>query len=98
VLQYNNIFITITELDENVEYEEKESEFDLTDEDRSVTQNEREVEDDLEVRLDSFVFLFHNFFHVSSFFRWTSQQFSQYLLTIPLMKIRAMKMSYFTCL
>lgn len=37
------------ELDENVEYEEKESEFDLDDEDRSVTQNEREVEDDLEV-------------------------------------------------
>ena len=39
----------ITELDENVEYEERESEFDLADEDKSVTQNEREVEDDLEV-------------------------------------------------
>jgi COMPASS component SWD1 len=38
-----------TELDENVEYEERESEFDLGDEDKSVTQNEREVEDDLEV-------------------------------------------------
>nr|CAG4636959.1 EOG090X04Y3 [Ceriodaphnia reticulata]SVE72897.1 EOG090X04Y3 [Ceriodaphnia reticulata] len=37
------------ELDENVEYEERESEFDLADEDKSVTQNEREVEDDLEV-------------------------------------------------
>jgi len=38
------------ELDENVEYEERESEFDIADEDRSVTQNEKgEVEDDLEV-------------------------------------------------
>lgn len=37
------------ELDENVEYEERESEFDIADEDKSVTQNEREVEDDLEV-------------------------------------------------
>ena len=38
-----------------MEYEEKESEFDLDDEDRSVTQNEREVEDDLEVCFDCFV-------------------------------------------
>ena len=38
------------ELDENVEYEERESEFDLADEDKSVTQNEREIEDDFEVR------------------------------------------------
>lgn len=39
----------VAELDENVEYEERESEFDLADEDKSITQNEREVEDDLEV-------------------------------------------------
>merc|ERR1712071_27517 len=38
------------ELDENVEYEERESEFDIADEDRSVTQSERgEIEDDLDV-------------------------------------------------
>lgn len=37
------------ELDENVEYEERESEFDQADEDKSVTENERKVEDDLEV-------------------------------------------------
>lgn len=41
--------IVFQELDENVEYEERESEFDLADEDKSVTQNERESEDDLEV-------------------------------------------------
>lgn len=45
-------FAILTELDENVEYEERESEFDLGDEDKSVTQNEREVEDDLEVIVD----------------------------------------------
>nr|CAG4638405.1 EOG090X04Y3 [Cyclestheria hislopi] len=41
------------ELDENVEYEERESEFDIADEDRSVTQNERKEEDDLEVDVTS---------------------------------------------
>ena len=39
----------LLELDENVEYEERESEFDIADEDRSVKENEREEEDDLEV-------------------------------------------------
>ena len=43
-------FFISLELDENVEYEERESEFDLADEDKSVTQNEREIEDDLEVK------------------------------------------------
>nr|CAG4650108.1 EOG090X04Y3 [Sida crystallina] len=37
------------ELDENVEYEERESEFDILDEDRSVKENEREEEDDAEI-------------------------------------------------
>nr|CAG4640810.1 EOG090X04Y3 [Eulimnadia texana] len=37
------------ELDENVEYEERESEFDIADEDKSVTQNERKEEEDVEV-------------------------------------------------
>ena len=36
-----------------MEYEEKESEFDLTDEDRDVTTNEREIQDDIEVRVVS---------------------------------------------
>lgn len=40
------------ELDENVEYEERESEFDLTDEDKSVASGGEDKEDtDLEVRI-----------------------------------------------
>lgn len=47
------------ELDENVEYEERESEFDLTDEDKSVASGADDKEDtDLEVRLDMCVFAF----------------------------------------
>jgi COMPASS component SWD1 len=38
------------ELDENVEYEERESEFDLSDEDKSVELGPEKQEDDLEVR------------------------------------------------
>nr|CAG4643906.1 EOG090X04Y3 [Lepidurus arcticus] len=41
------------ELDENVEYEERESEFDLADDDRSVTLNEKRQEEDLEVDVTS---------------------------------------------
>ena len=40
-------------MDENVEYEERESEFDIADEDRSVKENERQEEDDLEVDVTS---------------------------------------------
>ena len=43
------MFRSNLELDENVEYEERESEFDVADEDRSIKENEREEEDDLEV-------------------------------------------------
>lgn len=39
------------ELDENVEYEEWESEFDLSDEDRSVKQDDEKEDEDLEVNL-----------------------------------------------
>lgn len=38
------------ELDENVEYEERESEFDLSDEDKSVELGPEKQEDDLEVK------------------------------------------------
>lgn len=48
-IQTDETIFSCLELDENVEYEERESEFDLADEDKSVTQNEQEVEDDLEV-------------------------------------------------
>jgi len=37
------------ELDENVEYEERESEFDLSDEDRSVKEDDEKEDEDLEV-------------------------------------------------
>ena len=37
------------ELDENVEYEERESEFDLSDEDKSVEMGPEKQEEDLEV-------------------------------------------------
>jgi hypothetical protein len=36
------------ELDENVDYEERESEFDLEDEDKSVQMNEEEIDDDIQ--------------------------------------------------
>lgn len=40
------------ELDENVEYEERESEFDIEDEDKSVTKEDVSLEDeDLEVSI-----------------------------------------------
>lgn len=39
------------ELDENVEYEERESEFDLSDEDRSIKQDDEKEDEDLEVYL-----------------------------------------------
>lgn len=39
------------ELDENVEYEEKESEFDIDDEDKSVEANPQHEDEDLEVSL-----------------------------------------------
>ena len=39
------------ELDENVEYEERESEFDQTDEDRSVENSVEKREEDVDVRI-----------------------------------------------
>ena len=39
------------ELDENVEYEERESEFDQTDEDRSVENSIERMEEDVDVSL-----------------------------------------------
>lgn len=42
------------ELDENVEYEERESEFDLSDEDRSVKSGPTKADEDLEVSRKSF--------------------------------------------
>lgn len=49
------------ELDENVEYEERESEFDLTDEDKSVASGADDKEDvDLEVKfLNTYMFQFY---------------------------------------
>ncbi|KAK2706436.1 retinoblastoma-binding protein 5 homolog [Artemia franciscana] len=41
------------ELDENVEYEERESEFDLEDEDRSITPDEKKQDEDIEVDVTS---------------------------------------------
>lgn len=38
------------ELDENVEYEERESEFDQSDEDKSVEMSQEKKEEDIEVR------------------------------------------------
>lgn len=40
------------ELDENVEYEERESEFDQSDEDKSVEMSQEKKEEDIEVRND----------------------------------------------
>lgn len=45
------------ELDENVDYEERESEFDMEDEDRSVQLNEEQHQDDVEVILLGLVLL-----------------------------------------
>lgn len=42
------------ELDENVEYEERESEFDLSDEDKSVELGPEKQEEDLEVIFQSY--------------------------------------------
>lgn len=42
------------ELDENVEYEERESEFDLSDEDKSVTAGPETKDEDVEVRIVPF--------------------------------------------
>lgn len=39
------------ELDENVEYEERESEFDLEDEDKSVTKDIQRCDEDFEVSI-----------------------------------------------
>lgn len=41
------------ELDENVEYEERESEFDLSDEDKSVVQGEEAQDEEIEVDVAS---------------------------------------------
>lgn len=38
------------ELDENIDYEERESEFDLEDEDKSIQQDEEQADVDVEVR------------------------------------------------
>lgn len=43
------------ELDENVEYEERESEFDLSDEDKSVTAGPETKDEDVEVSFRFFV-------------------------------------------
>lgn len=39
------------ELDENVEYDERESEFDLEDEDKSITKDIQRCDEDFEVRI-----------------------------------------------
>lgn len=39
------------ELDENVEYEERESEFDLEDEDKSITEDVQQCDEDFEVSI-----------------------------------------------
>jgi COMPASS component SWD1 len=51
------------ELDENVEYEERESEFDMEDEDKSITKDVQRCDEDFEVSnnkkytFDNFIFL-----------------------------------------
>lgn len=46
----------VKELDENVEYEERESEFDLEDEDRSITPDKKKQDEDIEVLFTNYRF------------------------------------------
>lgn len=50
------------ELDENVEYEERESEFDLSDEDKSVTAGPQKEDEDLEVNFLLVLCLLYNIY------------------------------------
>lgn len=59
------------ELDENVEYEERESEFDMEDEDKSITKDVQRCDEDFEVgninkiyTFDCFIFMIYLFIYI----------------------------------